>query len=104
MDEADRKSVDIYEGLESTLLILAYRLKTQIERSEYRVGRDFGDLPLVECFVGRLNQVFMNILVNSIDAYQLITEKHNGKIECFSNEGVGPEFVIELPIQISASE
>ena len=172
MDEAVYKAIDIHEGLESTLLLLAHRLNPQADRPGIHIVRDFGDLSLVECFAGPLNQVFMNILVNSIDAleaeqkenitgqkmaqitlrtetraesviisiadngrgippevkkrifdpffttkpvgkgtgmglaisYQLITEKHKGKIECFSDEGVGTEFVLELPIRISTSD
>lgn len=174
MDEADCKTVDIHEGLENTLMILSHRLKAQPQRPEIVVVQDFGNLPLIECFPGQLNQVFMNILANAIDAleadaieaeltkntsaqktpqitlrteacvesviisiadngsgiplevrdrifnpffttkavgkgtgmglaisHQIITEKHKGKLKCFSNTGVGTEFVIELPIRIS---
>ncbi len=168
LDEADSKPVDIHEGIESTLVILAHRLKASSERPTIEVVRDFGKLPPVECYASQLNQVFMNILVNSIDAleteradhpnlekkpqiilrtearadsvvisiadngigippavknrifdpffttkavgkgtgmgmaisYQIITEKHNGKIECFSDEGVGTEFIIEIPLRL----
>ena len=168
MDEAESKPVDIHEGIESTLMILQHRLKASPERAAVNVVRDFGKLPLVECYAGQLNQVFMNILVNAIDAfengsqgedsktpqitlrterrdesvmisiadngsgisedirarifdpffttkpvgkgtgmgmaisYQLITEKHQGKIGCFSNPGVGTEFIIEIPLSLSA--
>jgi two-component system, NtrC family, sensor kinase len=169
MDEAEFKAVDIHEGLESTLMILQHRLNAQPERPAIEIVRDFDKLPLIECYAGQLNQVFMNILANAIDAletdftdtfssnktpqihlrtearpdsvvisisdngmgipseiknrifdpffttkevgkgtgmgmaisYQLVTEKHNGKIECFSDEGMGTEFIIELPIQLA---
>ncbi len=172
MDEAEYKSVDIHEGLESTLMILQHRLKAQPERPEIIVVLDFDDLPAVECYAGQLNQVFMNIIASSIDAldsemrksstfqkipeitictktlaqhisisiadngtgipasvkghifdpffttkpvgkgtgmglaisYQLVTERHDGRIECFSEAGVGTKFVIEIPIQSSASK
>lgn len=169
MDEAECKAVDIHEGIESTLLILQHRLKSQSQRPDIQIIRDFDSLPLVECFAGQLNQVFMNILANAIDAlethlkktsradnhpqitlrteahvdsvvisiadngtgmpaavrdrifdpffttkpvgkgtgmgmaisYQLVVEKHRGKIECFSEAGNGTEFVITLPIRLS---
>ncbi|XZO04010.1 MAG: ATP-binding protein [Microcoleus sp.] len=171
MDEAQLKSVDIHEGIDSTLLILQHRLKKKPENSEIQVIRNYGNLPLVECYAGQLNQVFMNILVNAIDAieelnqkrtvperkenssqitistslvdaqwvqiaiadtglgmpesiqkqifnpffttkpigkgtgmgmaisYQIITEKHGGKLMCFSTPGRGAEFVIHIPIE-----
>jgi len=171
MDEAGFKLVDIHEGLDSTLLILQHRLKDKSERLPIHVVREYGDLPLVECYPGQLNQAFMNILANAIDAleeasakrnpqeleakpsqitiqtsvttanwvkiviadngtgmpesvlkrifdpffttktvgkgtgmgmpitYQIITEKHSGKIDCYSQPGEGTEFVLQLPIQ-----
>ena len=165
MDEAEVKAVDIHEGLESTLMILQHRLKAQPERPAIEIIQDLGKLPLVECYASQINQVFMNILANAIDAletsfnnskaphikirtetqpdsvaisisdngtgipsavknrifdpffttkpvgkgtgmgmaisYQIITENHNGRIDCFSDEGAGTEFVIELPIRLA---
>ncbi|MBE9235193.1 hybrid sensor histidine kinase/response regulator [Anabaena aphanizomenioides LEGE 00250] len=63
LDQADKKAVDIHEGIDSTLLILNHRLKQEIE-----VIKEYGDLPLVECYPAQLNQVFMNVLSNAIDA------------------------------------
>lgn len=170
MDEAEQKSVDIHDGIESTLMILQHRLKANSDRPAINVVRQYDALPNVECFAGQLNQVFMNVLANSIDAleteltshpekqkqpvitirtenrpssvvisladngtgiseavksrifdpffttkavgkgtgmgmaisYQLVTETHQGKIECFSDEGGGTEFVIEIPTQLAA--
>lgn len=171
MDEAEFKRVDIHEGIDSTLMILQHRLKAKPEQPEIEVITDYGDVPLVECYAGQLNQVFMNILVNAIDAleesnakrtyqemednpsrikirtsvvnstwvevaiadngvgiskefqqrifdpffttkpigkgtgmgmsisYQIITEKHGGKLECFSNPGEGTEFIIQVPLR-----
>ncbi|WP_348239035.1 ATP-binding protein [Trichocoleus sp. Lan] len=171
LDEADMKEVDIHEGIESTLLILQHRLKPKPDRPAIAVIRDYGKLPLVECYPGQLNQVLMNIVVNAIDAleetkanctyqekkdhpdqitistsvidsqwvqiaiadngvgipkdiqqrifnpffttkpvgkgtgmgmsisYQIVTEKHGGKLECFSTPGEGTEFVIQIPIR-----
>ncbi len=171
MDEAELKAVDIHEGIDSTLLILQHRLKARPERPEIEIIKDYAVLPLVECYAGQINQVFMNILVNSIDAieesnanrtyeeikenpnqitiwtsvvdavwvelrfrdngigipqevkqrifdpffttkpigkgtgmgmpisYQIITEKHGGKLECFSTPGEGTEFSIRIPLR-----
>ena len=170
-DEADLKAVNIHEGIDSTLLILQHRLKAKYNRPEIEVIKDYGDLPLTECYAGPLNQVFMNILSNGIDAieearikrknqvmqnnldqikirtsvidsgwvqiaiadnglgmsekvrrkifepffttkpvgkgtgmgmpisYQIIVEKHGGKLECFSTPNQGTKFVIQIPIQ-----
>ena len=170
MDEAEFKKVDIHEGIESTLLILQHRLKSQPQRPAIEVIRDYGNLPQIECYAGQINQVLMNILVNAIDAldeanakrtdeeikanpsqikictsvsdsqlveiaiadnalgmpsevkncvfnpffttksvgtgtgmgmaisYQIITEKHGGKLECFSTLGKGSQFIIKLPM------
>ncbi|OYD89560.1 histidine kinase [Nostoc sp. 'Peltigera membranacea cyanobiont' 210A] len=73
LDEADMKEVDIHEGIDNTLLILNHRLQQEIE-----VIKKYGDLPLLECYPAQLNQVFMNILSNAIDA--LLEQKaHSGK-------------------------
>ncbi|MCC5632706.1 response regulator [Nostoc sphaeroides CHAB 2801] len=68
LDEADKKFVDIHEGIESTLLILQERLKGRADHQEIRVIREYGELLWIECYASHLNQVFMNLLVNAIDA------------------------------------
>ncbi|MBD2039675.1 PAS domain S-box protein [Microcoleus sp. FACHB-672] len=68
LDEADMKEVDIHEGIDSTLLILQNRLKAKSDSAGIELIKNYGNLPLVECYVGQLNQVFMNILTNAIDA------------------------------------
>lgn len=77
MDEAEIKTVDIHEGIESTLMILQHRLKATSERPEIQVIRDYDSLPPVECYAGQLNQAFMNILVNAIDAIEEANIKHS---------------------------
>jgi signal transduction histidine kinase len=176
MDEAEFKAVDLHEGIDSTLMILQHRLKAKPERPEIQIIKAYASLPLVECYAGQLNQVFMNILTNAIDAleesnthrsfeeiqnhpncitirtaivhpdwvqisildngpgipqsiqqqifnpffttkpigkgtgmgmsisYQIITEKHNGKLECYSAAGKGTEFMIRIPIQIAGKQ
>ncbi|MBW4419162.1 MAG: hypothetical protein KME13_08020 [Myxacorys californica WJT36-NPBG1] len=175
LDETEYKAVDIHDGIDSTLLILQHRLKATPKRTAIQVVKNYAHLPLVECYAGQLNQVFMNILANAIDAieelkvketdqdikdhsnqitictsaidaqsmqiaiadngigisetiqkrifdpffttkpigkgtgmgmsisHQIITEKHNGKLECFSTPGKGTQFVIQLPIQQQSS-
>lgn len=70
LDEAEVKDVDIHAGIDSTLMILHNRLKAKSDRPEIPVHKDYGALPDVECYAGQLNQVFMNILVNAIDALE----------------------------------
>ncbi|HEY9653029.1 MAG TPA: PAS domain S-box protein, partial [Coleofasciculaceae cyanobacterium] len=82
LDEMERKPVDIHEGIDSTLLILRHRLAQQPERSPIRVVKEYGELPLVECYPSQLNQVFMNIISNAIDALEVRTgdwKKQQGK-------------------------
>ena len=70
LDESEKKPVDIHAGIESTLLILQHRLKARDAWPAIQVVKDFGNLPLVECYASQLNQVFMNIIVNGIDAIE----------------------------------
>ncbi len=70
LDESDMKEVDLHQGLDSTLLILQNRLKSKGDRPSIEVIKDYGNLPLIECYAGQLNQVFMNILSNAIDALE----------------------------------
>ena len=69
--DSDRPvSFNIHDGLESTLLILKHRLKASEFRPAIEVVKEYGKLPLVKCFPGQLNQVFMNVLANAIDALE----------------------------------
>ncbi|MEH1961291.1 MAG: ATP-binding protein [Nostoc sp.] len=171
LDESEFKAVDVHEGIDNTLMILQHRFKATDKSPEIQIIRDYGNLSNVECYAGQLNQVFMNILVNALDAleefntkrtyqeiqlnpsritihtsivdlqwvkiaiadngygipesiqkqifnpffttkpvgkgtgmgmaisYQIITEKHGGKLEFFSTPGKGTEFVVQIPIQ-----
>ncbi|MGB3402550.1 MAG: PAS domain S-box protein [Microcoleaceae cyanobacterium] len=155
LDEAEFKRANIHDGINSTLMILKNRL------SDVEVITEYADLPEIECYPGQLNQVFMNILDNGIDAleknsdhqeiriqtdridsnwiririansgyeisksicdkvfdpffttkpigqgtglglsisYQIITDKHHGKIDCYPVPGKGTEFMIEIPVR-----
>lgn len=70
VDEAQMKPVDIHAGLDSTLLILHNRFKASSNQLGIQLVKEYGNLPLVECYAGQLNQVFMNILANAIDALE----------------------------------
>lgn len=70
LDEAEMKAVDIHEGIDSTLLILRHRLKEGPQHPEVQVIKEYGDLPLMNCYAGQLNQVFMNVISNAIDALE----------------------------------
>jgi two-component system, NtrC family, sensor kinase len=175
LDESDLKEVDIHEGMDSTIMIVQHRLQHRLQAHpdypEITITKDYDSLSRVECYAGQLNQVFMNVLNNAIDAveerdrillldeiksnpgtiqiwteaiakkwvaihiadnglgmagevrsrifdpffttkpvgkgtglglstsYQIITEKHGGKLYCHSTPGQGTEFAIEIPIR-----
>lgn len=69
-DQTDPIACDIHQGIESTLLILKHRLKATEQRPAIEVSTLYGDLPSITCFPGQLNQVFMNLLANAIDALE----------------------------------
>ena len=171
LDKAEKKEVNIHEGIDSTLLILNNRFTPKVGK-EISLIKEYGNVPLVDCYVSQLNQVFMNIVVNGIDAleeaqakgkfsqsnqeeiptikiqtevrekrfvtisiydngtgmteevrqqifdpffttkpvgkgtgiglaisYQIVVEKHGGRIFCNSQLGEGAEFIIEIPVQ-----
>ncbi len=176
LDEAEIKEVDLHQGIDSTLMILDNRFKAKPGSLGIQVIKEYGQLPPINCYSGQLNQVFMNILGNAIDAiedpqssqssqssqekqcdasciriktqviednwvqiliadngggmseevrsnlfepffttkpigkgtglglsisYQVIVEKHRGKLECHSQIGKGTEFIITIPIELS---
>jgi PAS domain S-box-containing protein len=114
MDEAEIKSVNIHEGIESTLMILQSRLKlkqmhdpsSKISycRETVELIRAYGDLPLIECYPGPLNQVFMNILSNAIDALDEKAEKlhtnldQNGSDQ-YSDQHSDRQFIPKIQIR-----
>ncbi|MGB3492057.1 MAG: PAS domain-containing protein [Elainellaceae cyanobacterium] len=77
LDQADYKAVDIHENIEDTLVILQNRLNGRAGNPEIQVVRNYGDLPPIECYTSLLNQVFMNLLVNAIDAIEERQEELN---------------------------
>jgi two-component system, NtrC family, sensor kinase len=78
LDEAEYKTVDIHAGIDSTLMILQHRLREGSDGQLIKVIKQYGDLPLIDCYPGQLNQVFMNLLSNSIDA---LWEYNEGRLQ-----------------------
>ncbi|NDJ25304.1 response regulator [Nostoc sp. B(2019)] len=68
--EAGKKLANLHEGLESTLLILGHRFKSNAHRPDIQLIKEYGNLPLIECYPGEINQVFMNLICNAIDAIE----------------------------------
>lgn len=68
------KAVNIHEGIDNTLMILEHRFKAKSNSLTIQVIKEYGDLPLVECYAGQLNQIFMNLLANAIDALEEAVE------------------------------
>jgi len=170
LDEAEIKELDLHEGIDSTLMILQNRCKPKPGFLGIEVIKEYGKLPSINCYAGQLNQVFMNIIGNAIDAiedtqsngekqcnigciriktqvieedwveilisdngggmsekvrsnlfepffttkpigkgtglglsisYQIIVEKHQGKLECHSHIGKGTEFIIKIPMNLN---
>ncbi|MDZ8106137.1 MAG: hybrid sensor histidine kinase/response regulator [Nostoc sp. DedQUE12a] len=74
--EAGKKLANLHEGIESTLLILGHRFKANAHRPAIQIIKEYGNLPLIECLPGEINQVIMNLISNAIDA---IEETHKNK-------------------------
>lgn len=69
-EQTKSKQADIHEGIDNTLLLLRHRLKQQPNRGEIKVIKEYGQIPLINCYPGQLNQVWMNLLSNAIDALE----------------------------------
>jgi predicted ATPase/signal transduction histidine kinase/tRNA A-37 threonylcarbamoyl transferase component Bud32 len=101
LDEAEMKAVNIHEGIDSTLMILEHRLNTKPEQRRITVIKNYGELPLVNCYAGQLNQVFMNIISNAIDALQESIDSNHNSLNN-SNQITNGEKIIRNPqIQIT---
>jgi len=97
LDEAEFQKADLHEGIDSTLTLVQHKLKGRIE-----VERNYGDIPEIECYPNQLNQVFMNLLVNSAQAIEgkgritIDTSQDNGSVVLrFSDtgKGIAPEYM-----------
>jgi PAS domain S-box-containing protein len=94
LDEADFKEIDLHENIDSTLVILQNRLNGRAGNPEINVTKNYGNLPLVECYGGLLNQVFMNFLVNAIDAI----EQEQKRLELIGKLDYNGEIIITTAI------
>ena len=74
-DTSEKVACNIHEGINSTILILKYRLKANEKRPAIQIIKEYGKLPAVKCFLGQLNQVFMNIIGNAIDALDTVSQE-----------------------------
>ncbi|MBD2775895.1 sensor histidine kinase [Iningainema tapete] len=87
-DHEEMVSFDIHEGLDSTLLILKHRLDAIDKQPKIEVVKNYGNLPMVRCFPGPLNQVFMNLLVNAVDALR----------DSFRSDKINPQIIISTAL------
>jgi PAS domain S-box-containing protein len=105
LDEAECKQVDIHEGIDNTLLILKHRLAQQPHRSKIQVLKDYSKVPKIECYPGQLNQVFMNLLCNAIDALEIGHGAWGTGHELWGQGGQGGELtdISQPPFPLSPS-
>jgi len=96
---------NLHQGIDSTILILKHRFKANDKRPAIEVITEYGDLPLIECFPGQLNQVFMNILANAIDA---LDESNTGRsfadIQAKPNRILITTLMVDKCVNISISD
>ncbi|WP_367291287.1 hybrid sensor histidine kinase/response regulator [Laspinema palackyanum] len=95
MDESDRKPADIHEGLESTLVMLQHRL----EENQIELSKEYGELPAIDCYPGQLNQVFINMLSNAIDAVSDRQQRSPRKAISDNGETVPGKISIKTQLQ-----
>ena len=96
LDEAEIKSVNVHEGIENTLMILQHRFNAKDSYPEIQVIKEYGQLPEISCYPSQLNQVFMNILSNAIDAFkesQIKPQKFENPTICISTQRVNSNTV-----------
>ncbi|MGD1874400.1 MAG: ATP-binding protein, partial [Mastigocoleus sp.] len=104
-DKDYKVSFNIHHGLDSTILILKHRLKANEQRPAIEVVKEYGNLPSIECFPGQLNQVFMNILANAIDALdESNTERNFDEIQTKPNQIIVKTLVENNQVKISIAD
>jgi signal transduction histidine kinase len=101
--EAGKKLANLHEGLESTLLILGHRFKRNAHHPAIKLVKEYGTLPLIECFPGEINQVFMNLICNAIDAIEeanknkdIDTIYQNPGIIKIKTEAIGEQVILRV--------
>lgn len=112
LDEKEIKRVDIHEGIDNTLVILQHRFKTAGNSRGIQVIKHYSQLPLVTCYASQLNQVFMNILSNAIDALEnqpsprfitIFTEVDSGLKQPTTDDGKAKKDFIVIRISDNGS-
>ncbi|MCL1464103.1 trifunctional serine/threonine-protein kinase/ATP-binding protein/sensor histidine kinase [Argonema galeatum] len=93
LDEADMKSVDLHAGLESTLLILQNRFQESDNQPKIEVIKEYGNLPDVTCYASEMNQVFMSIITNAIDALKQVSKTNKNPLIRIQTEVIEKEQV-----------
>ncbi|MBE9050588.1 PAS domain-containing sensor histidine kinase [Nostocales cyanobacterium LEGE 11386] len=102
LDEAELKKVNIHEGIDSTLMILKHRLEALHEYPEIKVNKEYGKLPDVTCYPSQINQVLINILVNSIDALEELAI--NGQLKDYPQIHIQTEVIDENWVCITIAD
>ena len=104
LDESEIKSVDLHEGIDSTLMILNSRLQERPSRPcEIKIIKNYGKIPLVKCYASQLNQVFLNIISNAIDALELAFDKNPHCCEPLSDKNGETIPTISISTQLNNS-
>ncbi|HEY9750716.1 MAG TPA: ATP-binding protein, partial [Allocoleopsis sp.] len=98
LDEAEMKPVDIHQGIDNTLVILQNQLKPRPGYSGIEVIKEYGELPLVNCYAGQLNQVFMNLLSNAIDALEVRRKQNSLGDRATSSPAAPPTISISTTV------
>ncbi len=96
MDEAEMKAVDIHQGIDSALMLLQHRLQENTRRPKIIILKDYAQLPLVECYPSSLNQVFMNLLTNAVDAIEDGVDRHTPAIMIRTRRSAGDRVSISI--------
>jgi signal transduction histidine kinase len=104
-DSDQKQTFDLHEGIDSTILILRHRLKANEQRPEIEVVTDYSTIPAIDCFPGQLNQVFMNILANAIDALDEASQGRSfTEIEAQPNQIVIRTMVVDGFVHIAIAD
>lgn len=101
LDEAEHKEADLHTGLDSTLSILGHRLKPNQHHNGITLIKQYGDLPKLDCYPGKLNQVFMNILSNAIDALEAAIGVDGWDTVCSIKRLQDPTITIQTAVEPS---
>ncbi|MGD2181299.1 PAS domain S-box protein [Lusitaniella coriacea] len=103
LDEAEYKDAEIHQGIDSTLMILQHRLKETSEYPAIEVLKEYGKLPPVQCYPGQLNQVFMNIIANAIDALEERKKSRTPSRICITTELIEAQQAARITISDNGS-